>query len=241
MLARSGLCYTRVMLITRLAPHHAAEAARLHRAGQPGTFLTSLGPEVLTLFYEVLPASSTGFGYVAVRPAANAGEQFAPACGPDGDTVCGFVSATTSTGRLFAELGTRRLGRFLPLLLRRCVRQPRLLWLSVQTVFYPLLAGGHGDGAPTPAAELLSIMVEPGLRGRGIGAALLQTLCSTCASAGIQLLDVTVAADNSGARRFYERYGFQHRRDFVLYGRGMCGYRLEIERLRDWEIGRLRD
>jgi ribosomal protein S18 acetylase RimI-like enzyme len=233
MSAHSGLCYTRRMLITQLAPRHAAEAARLHRAGQPGAFLTSLGPEVLTLFYEVLPASSTGFGFVAVQPATGAEGQFSPACEPGGGATCGFVSATTSTGRLFVELGTRRLGRFLPPLLRRFVRQPRLLWLSVQTVFYPILASGHDQGDHAPAAELLSIMVAPALRGRGVGAALLQTLCSTCAGTGIELLDVTVAADNSGARRFYERHGFRHGRDFVIYGREMCGYRLEIEGLGD--------
>jgi GNAT superfamily N-acetyltransferase len=221
------------MLITHLAPRHAAEAARLHRAGQPGAFLTMLGPEVLTLIYEVLPASSTGFGYVAVQPAARSGRQSAMACEPGGDVVGGFVSATTSTGRLFAELGTRRLVHFLPLLLRRFVQQPRLFWLSLQTVLYPVLASGHEDSDPAPAAELLSIMVEPSLRGRGIGAALLQTLCSTCASAGIEWLDVTVAADNSGARRFYERHGFRRRHDFVIYGREMCGYRVRIEELRN--------
>lgn len=230
-----GLCYTRIMLITRLLPHHAAAAAHLHIAGQPGTFLTSLGPEVLTLFYELLPASPTGFGFAAVDPGVGWSDHMLHQS--QTESMCGFVSATTSTGRLFIELGTKRLGRFLPLLIRRFSKQPRLLWLSTQTVLYPLWVRGQGASAHTPAAELLSIMVDPGLRGRGIGAALLRTLCSTCTTAGIPWLDVTVAADNSGARRFYERHGFRPVHDFVLYRRRMCGYRLEIKGLRDWETG----
>lgn len=223
------------MMITRLLSHHAAAAASLHRAGQPGTFLTRLGPEVLTLFYELLPTSPTGFGFVAVDPGV--GQRDRALHQGQTETVYGFVSATTSTGRLFVELGTRRLGRFLPLLGRRFVQQPRLLWLSVQTVFYPLLVRDQQGGGHPPAAELLSIMVEPGLRGRGIGTALLRTLCSACTTAGLGRLDVTVAAANSGARRFYERHGFRHERDFVLYGRSMCGYRLALEGSNDGEIG----
>ncbi|MEZ4658511.1 MAG: hypothetical protein R2911_13150 [Caldilineaceae bacterium] len=48
------------MHIDPLQPVHARDAARLHIAGQPGTFLTSLGPPVLTVFYDSLPRSAKG-------------------------------------------------------------------------------------------------------------------------------------------------------------------------------------
>jgi ribosomal protein S18 acetylase RimI-like enzyme len=206
------------MSIVELHPRHAAAAARLHLAGQPGTFLSSLGVDVLTLIYETLPTSKGSFGFAA--QADNLPALASPA-------LNGFVSATTSTGRLFAEVGVRRVGRLLPLLLTRFAQQPRLAWLSLQTLIYPFVTGSN-DQETAPSAELLSIMVEPALRGQGIGARLLDQLCTACRTRGIALLDVTVAADNGGARRFYERHGFALRHSFALYGRPMCSYRLML-------------
>ena len=172
-------------MIVPLTPDHAPAAARLHIAGQPGTFLTALGPEVLTVLYAQLPQSAHGFGFAAVD---------------DDGTVNGFVSATTSVGRLFAEMGTRRMGRFAPALLRRYAHAPGLVLQSAQTVLYPLLARADDSvdahcGAP---AELLSIMVEPALRGQGVGSALLARLVTECRAREVAVLDVTVDAAASG-------------------------------------------
>jgi ribosomal protein S18 acetylase RimI-like enzyme len=206
------------MSIVELSPHHAAAAARLHLAGQPGTFLSSLGVDVLTLIYQTLPTSQVAFGFAALADARHSSAD---------PGVQGFVSATTSTGRLFAQVGVRQAGRLLPLLLKRFVGQPRLAWLSLQTLVYPFVVGSKTQETDA-AAELLSIMVEPGLRGRGIGAQLLEQLCLACRTCEIGLLDVTVAAENGGARRFYERHGFVLRHSFSLYGRSMCSYRLML-------------
>lgn len=220
------------MKLIDLAPIHAPTVARLHIAGQPGTFLTSLGPDVLTVLYRALPQSSTGFGFVACEENAHL---------PAADAPRGFVAATTSTGRLFLELGTRHIHRFLPPLLGRFVQQPTLLPLALQTIAYPFLHGETGDNLSTPSektgdnpgdkrdnlavAELLSIMVEPTYRGQGIGAQLLQRLIQTCRIQGITTLDVTVDAGNRGARQFYARHGFVERLTFQFVGRPMCSYR----------------
>jgi len=194
--------------IVSLTPAHAAEAARLHILGQPGTFLTALGAGVLTLIYRTLPASPVGFGYTAL--------------GVD-NQVLGFAAVTTGTGRLFVEMGTRRLGQLLPLLLARFARRPSLIPRSVQTVFYPLLVGDGEDGHK-PHAELLAIMTEPAARRRGIGSALLAAVFADCLRRGLAELTVTVDAANGGARRFYARHGFVFRREFFLYGRRMTLY-----------------
>jgi GNAT superfamily N-acetyltransferase len=202
------LCYNGGMIeVVPLAPAHAAGAARLHIAGQPGTFLSSLGPDVLTVLYRALPRSPVGFGFSAT----------------DGGVLCGFVGATTSVGRLFLELGTRRVAHFLPPLAVRLAHDPRLIVRSVQTVAYPLLTNGsHATGAAS--VELLSIMVEPEQRSRGTGALLLAALVEECR----RLLDVTVDAANGGSRRFYALHGFAEARSFTLYGRAMCQYRLRL-------------
>ena len=200
------------MPIVPLVPDHAATAAALHIDGQPGTFLTSLGPGVLTVVYRTLPATRVGFGFAAVE------QDVAP--------LTGFISATTGVGRLFVEIGTTRLGLLLPPLLAQYRRHPRLLIRSVQTVLYPLLVRGESGPA---AAELLSIMVAPAHRNRGIGAELLAALVDDCRARGLPLLDVTVDAANPGAQRFYTRHGFAHHRTFTLYGRPMHHYRLSVE------------
>jgi len=206
-----------MLYLTPLTATHAAGAARLHIAGQPGTFLTSLGPDVLTVFYRTLPQSPTGFGFAAMtEPGARKLEPIAPA-------LVGFISATTGVGSLFVEMGTRRLGQFLPPLLARYLRRPDLALRSVQTVLYPLLA--HEEAAGGSSAELLSIMVEPSARSQGIGALLLQALLATCESRHIETITVTVDAENIAARRFYARHGFGEVHQMRLYGRRMCVYR----------------
>lgn len=199
--------------IIQLTPAHAVDAARLHILGQPGTFLTALGGDVLAVFYRTLPASPVGFGYAAIDA--------------DGQ-MAGFAAVTTGTGRLFMEMATRRLYHLLPPLLARFVRRPSLILRSAQTVLYPLLAG-DGQNRGAPHAELLAIMTEPAARSQGIGAALLAAVYVECRSRGIAELSVTVDAANAGARRFYERYGFVYRKEFSLYGRAMVLYGLSIK------------
>lgn len=201
--------------LTALLPDHAADAARLHILGQPGTFLTSLGPEVLTVLYRTLPVSQHAFGFAAIDPQCPA-------------SLIGFVSATTSTGALFAELGTRRIHAFLPPLARRFARRPALIARAAQTALYPFLHAASDDDGPPPA-ELLSIMVEPAQRGRGIGALLVAALHAECRRRAIGALDVTVDAVNAGAQRFYAAHGFTFVRTFTLYGRAMCLYRARLD------------
>jgi ribosomal protein S18 acetylase RimI-like enzyme len=227
------------MPIITLDPTHASAAARLHIAGQPNTFLTSLGPEVLTTFYRALPQSPTGFGFTALADTVadttvqQSKIQNLSWQDPKSKMIVGFISATTSTGQLFLQLGTRYLPAFLPPLLRRFAQRPGLLLHCMQTVFYPLLqrahAGKGADGAaPLPTAELLSIMVEPAWRSQGVGAQLLDSLVAECRARKLGALDVTVAADNAGAQRFYARHGFVEQHRFTLYGRPMVSYRKHL-------------
>jgi ribosomal protein S18 acetylase RimI-like enzyme len=199
------------MQIIPLAPTHATDAARLHIAGQPGTFLTSLGPDVLAALYRALPRTRAGFGFAAVD---------------EKERLIGFASATTGVGKLFVEIGTRGLGTLLPPLAGQLARHPSLIWRSVQTVAYPLLAGSSESGPPP--AEMLSIMVESKLRGQGTGARLLAAVVDACRERGISVLVLTVDSGNEGAQRFYMRHGFVHHHDFTLYGRRMAQYRLTL-------------
>lgn len=195
--------------ITPLAAEHAAGAARLHIEGQPGTFLTALGPDVLAVVYRSLPQSSRGFGFAAERGAG------VRASAPH---MLGYVSATTGIGRLFVEMATRRLPQLAGPLLRRYAQSPGLLLRSVQTALYPFFV--HQEEA-LPSAELLSIMVEPSARGQGVGGLLMAAFLQACHNRGVGAVTVTVDAANDGAQRFYVRHGFAAWRTITLYGRAM--------------------
>jgi ribosomal protein S18 acetylase RimI-like enzyme len=207
------------LLITPLTPSYARQAARLHIQGQPGTFLTSLGEDVLTVVYRALPQSHSGFGFAAVQLTD---QGTAPA--GDGPLV-GYISATTAIGSLFIEMASQRLGELLLPLMRRYIQEPGLAVRSLQTALYPFLA--HEDEGE-PVAELLSIMVEPALRSYGIGALLMAGFLQECRSRSLRAVTVTVDAANDGAQRFYRRHGFSTWRDIMLYGRPMDILRREL-------------
>jgi GNAT superfamily N-acetyltransferase len=70
------------------------------------------------------------------------------------------------------------------------------------------------EGSPTWAAVarfayVESLSVLPQARGRGVGTALLQRVEEHLATLDVFQLDITAVAANSGARRFYERAGYE--------------------------------
>ncbi|BAL98078.1 MULTISPECIES: GNAT family N-acetyltransferase [Caldilinea] len=206
------------LTVTPLTSAYASEAARLHREGQPGSFLTALGDEVLTVLYRLLPQSNVGFGFAAVDPLRP-------------ERLLGFVSATTSVGALFLEMGLRRFPDFAPVLLHRFMQKPALTLRATETILYPFLHETPDDKSSrgeSSTGELLSIMVKPALRSLGLGSLLVAVLKAECRRRGLAALDVTVAAANQGAQRFYVRHGFTYRRTFSLYGQPMHLYRAPL-------------
>ena len=69
-------------------------------------------------------------------------------------------------------------------------------------------------GSPTWAAvdrfgyvETLSVAADA--RGQGLGAALLDEVTAQLAAIGVDQIEITLVAANDGARRFYERQGYE--------------------------------
>jgi len=53
--------------------------------------------------------------------------------------------------------------------------------------------------------------IRPGVRGRGIGTEVMHTLPRGLAKAGLKAMHLEIGPDNTGARRVYEKMGFQAR------------------------------
>ena len=62
-------------------------------------------------------------------------------------------------------------------------------------------------------AKLDDVNVKPGLEGRGIGSAMMASLKEELRRSGVSRIDTATHFDNPGARRFYERHGFETLRD----------------------------
>ena len=71
-----------------------------------------------------------------------------------------------------------------------------------------------------------SVYVEPGMQGRGVGAALLTALIARCEAMGLrQMVAVIGDADNTGTIRLHERCGFDHVGAFRAAGWKLDGWR----------------
>ena len=62
-----------------------------------------------------------------------------------------------------------------------------------------------------PVALLDELYVEPGLRGRGIGAEVMDLVLAMCRERGVELVEVNVDEGDVDAQRFYDRLGFSLR------------------------------
>ena len=59
-----------------------------------------------------------------------------------------------------------------------------------------------------PVAILDELYIRPGLRGQGLGSALLEAACDLVRSRSGALLEINVDGEDTDARRFYEAHGF---------------------------------
>ena len=109
-------------------------------------------------------------------------------------------------------------------------------------------AVGHASlrlDADRPSGRLGRVLVAPGARGRGVGAAMLtQVLTQAFGELGLDRVELGVFTHNGTAVRLYERFGFTC--DAVLRdvehinGRGWSAMRMSLHRPACGSAGQLR-
>lgn len=173
-------------VIRPLRGDDAPAVADLHARGIPTGFLSSLGPAFLEALYDGISASSAGLGFVC-----------------DLGQPAGFVAATTGTGSLYKQVLKQHGPRLALHLLPRLWR-PKVIKNCVETLCYP-----DEVGDDLPDAELLSIVVNERVRGRGIGKALVRRCLAALRGRGVERVKVAVWEANEPAQALYRSCGFE--------------------------------
>jgi ribosomal protein S18 acetylase RimI-like enzyme len=167
----------------------------LHTERIADGFLVTLGPRFLERLYRRMVRSAHAFVVVT----------------DDADGLAGFVGVAKDTGRFYRDFvfrdGLMAAASSAPAL----VRAPRRVW---ETLRYGAIADDD-----LPAAEVLAIAVAARAEGAGLGGELLRAALAQLRRDDIDAVRVVTAADNTAARRMYERVGFRpHRRTEVHAG-----------------------
>jgi ribosomal protein S18 acetylase RimI-like enzyme len=176
------------MKIQELERQHANHVARLHIFGIPSGFISSLGQDFVAGLYEAIVEDQNSFGFVAVK---------------DGE-VLGFTAFSTNLSMLYKYVIFKKGFKFAFLLAGNMLswRNIKKVWSNL---FYPEKMKKH----ELPDAELLSIVVAPQGRGKGIAKQLVDAGFKECRKRGIDKIKVLVAADNQAANELYKKCGFE--------------------------------
>jgi ribosomal protein S18 acetylase RimI-like enzyme len=145
--------------------------------------LAQMGDEFVEAFYRALIRSRLGFCFVAER----------------GGRPVGFASGVVDWRRFYREFLLQHVGLAVRVLVAG-LRQGR--WRRMlQTTRY-------ATSGALPAAELVSVAVEPAAQGAGVASALVRCVLEEFAARGVGAVRVTAGGTNQAARRLYERAGF---------------------------------
>jgi len=170
-----------------IAHKHAREIAKLHVSGISTGFISSLGIDFVTSLYEAIAQSKDSFGFVAEEK----------------HKILGFVACTSNLKRLYKSVILKK-GLRLGFLLAGKI----FSFGAIKKVFETLLYPSRIKKMDLPCAELISTVVAPEGRRKGLATQLLQKSFQECQKRQIDKINVLVGADNEPANKLYLKCGF---------------------------------
>ena len=162
------------------------QVASLHAASINQGFLATLGVPFLSLMYRSIDQAEGSVLLIEEQ---------------DGRVV-GFVSGASGMGPIYRRMIRHPL-RLLLSLAPSLVR-PKRLWRILETFRY---SRGNARPADWPDAELLSIAVEPEMRGKGVSERLYRRLEDHFKRQGKPAFRIIVGKALGPAHRYYQRMG----------------------------------
>lgn len=163
------------------------DLARLHAAEIREGFLTSLGLPVLEKLYRAIHRAPHAFILVA----------------REGDTMVGFLCASTDTRQVYRRVLLTAWPHLLPALFRRL-----LSWSTVRRCWETLRYPNRTPPVPDlPDAEILNFCVIAERQGCGVGRALFAAMEKAYRTRGVRRIRIVTGARQLSAIRFYEKIG----------------------------------
>ena len=175
-----------VLLQGNEGPETYGQLADIHRQEIHEGFLSTLGPDFLSLLYESLARSESAFALVE----------------KDGDMVQGFIVGAMDTGAVYKEFFRKAGARALPVLLPKLLSPARVRRVF-ETLLYP--KSKSSDGLPEP--EILNFCVRSELQGKGVGSRLFEALCAEFGRRGVTQIRIVTGAGQKSAQVFYQAKG----------------------------------
>lgn len=176
------------MKFIKLELKHAGQIAKLHVSGISTGFISSLGIDFVTSLYEAIAQSNDSFGFVA----------------EENQKILGFVAFTPNLTRLYKSVILKKGLRFVFLLAGKL-----FTFGTIKKVFETLFYPSRIKKMDLPCAELLSIVVAPEGRGKGLATQLVEKGLQECPKRRIDKVNVLVGADNEPANKLYLKCGFK--------------------------------
>jgi GNAT superfamily N-acetyltransferase len=205
-----------------------AATAHTHIDLLPFGLFPCLGPTFMRRWHRTFVDSSHAVALVARHGA--------------GGDVCGFLLGTTDQAAHVADIvGDRRaLGGLATTGVLALLGKPQLAVRFARTRVWPyaralVRAARRRRGAPGAPAQrvavLTAVAVDPALRGRGVGAELVERFLSEAAHAGAGVAELATDARNLGAGAFYAQLGWVQTADHLTRdGLLVLGYRHAVGR-----------
>ncbi len=167
---------------------HIEQVAKLHVDGIATGFISSLGLDFVTALYETIAESRTSFGFIAEK----------------NGKVVGFIVFTSNLHNLYKSVILKK-GVHFTFLLAGKLFSLKSIKKIFETLFYP----NRTRKMNLPSAELLSVVVADGERGKGLAVQLIRQGLQECVKREIHRVKVMVASANESANRLYQKCGFE--------------------------------
>ncbi|MFH1868401.1 MAG: GNAT family N-acetyltransferase [Candidatus Omnitrophota bacterium] len=183
------------------------DVARLHiEEFSQDDLLPSLGVGALRLIYKGMLREEKSIGYIA----------------EEDKRIIGFITGSEDAGGLLCRCVRKE---FIPLsfhVLKALIRKPLLIARIPQAFAY-----NKKTELDTPA-ELMSVAVKEGYRGKGFGRKLTEVLIADIRKRGADKVKVAVNKSNAAANIFYKKMGFIYQNTFKFCNKDMNLYVINI-------------
>ncbi len=182
----------------------------VHMRSFPSFFLTFLGPRFLSELYRASVDDPSGIGYAYWQ-----GE----------DQLCGFVVGTSQPAGFYSRLIRYRWWRFGFASVYPLIQQPKISLRLLRALRMPRQVLPSDN-----CGTLMSIAVDPGKQGRGIGKALVTAFLDEARRVGLSHVNlITDKLNNDSVNKFYLNYGFHCISSYLTpEGREMNEYLIDL-------------